>query len=73
MAIFDILIFDQKLGMNTVTCWFMMQVGWSFVEATFPFPIIFSARDLTKSLLKKGNFTKLLRATVGQLAQWQDR
>lgn len=27
MAIFDLLIFDQKLGMNTVTYWFMMQVG----------------------------------------------
>jgi len=27
MAIFDLLIFDQKLGMNTVAYWFMMQVG----------------------------------------------
>lgn len=31
MAIFDILIFDQKLGMNTMTYWFMMQVGDSLV------------------------------------------
>jgi hypothetical protein len=27
MAIFDLVIFDQKLRMNTVTYWFMMQVG----------------------------------------------
>jgi len=27
MAIFDLLIFDQKLGMNTATYWFMMQVS----------------------------------------------
>lgn len=27
MAIFDLLIFDRKLGMSTVTYWFMMQVG----------------------------------------------
>lgn len=27
MAIFDLWIFDQKLGMNTMTYWFMMQVG----------------------------------------------
>ncbi len=31
MAVFDLLIFDQKLGMNTVTYWFMMQVGNSLV------------------------------------------
>lgn len=27
MAIFDLVIFDQKLRMNTMTYWFMMQVG----------------------------------------------
>ena len=27
MAIFDLLIFEQKLGMNSATYWFMMQVG----------------------------------------------
>ena len=31
MAIFDLLIFDQKLGMNTVAYWFMMQVGNNLV------------------------------------------
>ncbi len=27
MAIFDLLIFDQKLGMNTITYWFIIQVS----------------------------------------------
>jgi len=30
MAIFDLVIFDQKLRMNTVTYWFMMQIGMFF-------------------------------------------
>jgi len=38
MAIFDLLIFDQKLGMNTVTYWFMMQIGMFFGHWT-GFPI----------------------------------
>ncbi|KAK5562177.1 hypothetical protein LTR43_012228 [Exophiala xenobiotica] len=38
MAIFDLLIFDQKLGMNTGTYWFMMQIGMFFGHWT-GFPI----------------------------------
>jgi len=38
MAIFDLLIFDQKLGMNTVAYWFMMQIGMFFGHWT-GFPI----------------------------------
>ncbi|KAK5936478.1 hypothetical protein PMZ80_011288 [Knufia obscura] len=38
MAIFDLWIFDQKLGMNTMTYWFMMQIGMFFGHWT-GFPI----------------------------------
>ncbi|KAK4954714.1 hypothetical protein LTR66_002306 [Elasticomyces elasticus] len=38
MAIFDLLIFDQKLEMNTATYWFMMQIGMFFGHWT-GFPI----------------------------------
>ncbi|KAJ4507495.1 hypothetical protein HRR83_004073 [Exophiala dermatitidis] len=38
MAIFDLLIFDQKLGMNNMTYWFMMQIGMFFGHWT-GFPI----------------------------------
>ncbi|KIW87474.1 uncharacterized protein Z519_11797 [Cladophialophora bantiana CBS 173.52] len=38
MAVFDLLIFDQQLGMDTAAYWFMMQVGMFFGHWT-GFPI----------------------------------